>query len=130
MRSEILLVSTTPQTVAAGGVVPVGSVVRRYGPALTPTYNGVNATACGYYDVFVGMTIAPAAVGSVTAQVLINGVPYTGAQATVTASVADTPHSIVIPTCIRVFCNSTATISVSLDAAAEVTSYTLMVDKD
>lgn len=56
----------TPTAVAVDGVIPLGSLIRRYGCDVALNGNTVNITGAGYYDVDASVTVAPAAVGTVT----------------------------------------------------------------
>ena len=48
-KSLIYTALTSPTAVAADGIIPLGSIVRRYGCALAANGNGVNVSEPGYY---------------------------------------------------------------------------------
>ena len=121
-NSGIYTVMNTPVSVLAGGSVPLGAAVRKYGCGIEVNGNAIQLMAPGYYDVDVNLTLQPVAVGSITATVYVDGVAYPGAVGTTTATAAADDVQIVIPTLIRVACNTMRTITVVLSAAATVTN--------
>lgn len=121
-NSVIYTVMSTPESVLAGGAVPLGSAVRKYGCGIDLDGNALQLTAPGYYDVGVNLTVQPVAAGAITATVYVDGVAYPGAVATGTAAAAGDDVQLVIPTLVRVNCNMQRTVMVVLSAAATVTN--------
>lgn len=121
-NSVIYTVMSTPESVLAGGAVPLGSAVRKYGCGIDLDGNALQLTAPGYYDVDVNLTVQPVAAGAITATVYVDGVAYPGAVATGTAAAAGDDVQLVIPTLVRVNCNVQRTVMVVLSAAATVTN--------
>ena len=121
-KSAIYTVNNTPVSVLAGGIVPLGAAIRRYGCGLEVNGSGLQLDAAGYYDVDVNLTVQPVAAGAITATVYVDGVPYPGAVATGTAAAAADDVQLVIPTLIRALCNGVRTVTVVLSAAATVTN--------
>lgn len=80
-KSAIFSAMQTPTGVAVGGVLPLGSLIRRYGGDIELNGNAVNLTGAGYYDVDASITLAPIADGTVTVTLQQNGVAVPGATA-------------------------------------------------
>jgi len=68
--------------VPANGQIPMGSVVRRFGPSLSLDGFGVTADECGYYAIDTVVTLVPEAAGNIGVQLYANGSPVQGAVAT------------------------------------------------
>ena len=66
-KSALYTAMQTPTAVAVDGVIPLGSLIRRYGCDITLNGNAVNIVGKGYYDVDASITVAPTAAGTVTA---------------------------------------------------------------
>ena len=62
-KSAIYTAMQTPTEVAVNGVIPLGSLIRRYGCDISLNGNAVNIIGKGYYDVDVSVTVgAPVAL--------------------------------------------------------------------
>ena len=94
-RSLIQTVNQSPQDVAAGGIITLGSTQRRFGCNLRLSGNGIEANGAGYYTVDAIVTAEPTAAGIVTVALYDNGVQVPGAIASVTAGTAG--DSVVLP---------------------------------
>lgn len=106
-KSAIYTANTTPQTVADGGTLALGTIVRRFGCDLNLNGNSIAINGCndaGYYDVSVSITAAPTAAGVVTVSLYRNGVAVPGATASATASAAGDLVNLSIPPLVREFC--------------------------
>ena len=64
----------TPTAVAVDGVIPLGSLIRRYGCDVALNGNAVNITGTGYYDVDASVTVTSTAAGTVTITLYKDGV--------------------------------------------------------
>lgn len=84
-RSAIYTVNTDI-AVLAGGVIPLGAIIRRYGPCLDLNGNGITVRGDGYYEINSSVTVEPTAAGPVTVQLLLDGVEVAGATASATAA--------------------------------------------
>ena len=80
-KSALYTAMQTPTAVAVDGVIPLGSLIRRYGCDITLNGNAVNIVGKGYYDVDTSITVAPTAAGTVTATLYKDGVAVPGADA-------------------------------------------------
>ena len=65
-KSALYAAMQTPTAVAVDGVIPLGSLIRRYGCDVALNGNSVNITGAGYYDVDASVTVTPTAAGTVT----------------------------------------------------------------
>lgn len=132
MSCKSLLYTALPSTatVAAGGVVPLGNVVRRYGCAIRMDGDSITLLEPGYYAISVTATVQPTATTAFNLVVLENGIPLQGAITTVAPTDAGNSTPMMIPrTVSRVYCNGTKNISVQLSAAGTVTHFAVVVEK-
>ena len=93
----------TPTAVAVDGVIPLGSLIRRYGCDVALNGNAVNITGAGYYDVDASVTVSPSAAGTVTVTLYKDGVAVPGATASETAA-ANGTVDLNIPALVRHVC--------------------------
>ena len=130
-KSVIYSANTSSQTVASGGVISPGTIVRRFGCALDLNGNGITASDPGYYNVNVSVTAEPAAAGTVTISLINNGITVPGATASATAAAAGDPVNVSLDGIIRVLCgavSSPLTLVLSGEAST-VTNVTFTVVK-
>ena len=120
----------TPTAVAVDGVIPLGSLIRRYGCDVTLNGNAVNITGAGYYDVDASVTVSPAAAGTVTITLYKDGVAVPGATASETAA-ANGTVDLNIPALVRQVCCAagSALTLVLTGAAATVNNVALRVQR-
>ena len=121
-RSLINLVNTTSGTaIADGGVYPIPQTNRKFGCDIVG--NGVGATCknAGYYRVTGTVTVVAGAAGVVTAQLYVNGLPYNGAIASLSAANGATV-TLPINTVVRVnCCANPAELTVVMSGVATTT---------
>lgn len=131
-RSLIQLANQSPQDVAEGGIIALGSVQRRYGCNLRLSGNGVEADGAGYYDIDMAVTVEPAAVGAVTVAAYKNGQQIPGAIAYGYVGTVDEPVTLPITTTIRQNCCDSADniTAVLVENAGVVTNISTRVKKD
>lgn len=128
-KSVIYVVNTADQTLAVGNTINFGSIVRRYGCALTASGGNVIIRGAGYYDIDTNFTITPAAAGTLTIMLFKDGVAIPGAETTRTVA-ADTTYALTIPAIIRETCECESTITaVITGVAAEINNATILVEK-
>lgn len=129
-KSLIYTALTSPTAVAANGVIPLGSLVRRYGCALAVNGNGVNVVDPGYYDIKASITVLPTAAGAITATVLKDGVAIPGATATGTASDAGDAVNLSIASVLRKCgCGCPDLLTVELSAVGTVDNMALVIER-
>ena len=130
MKALIYAVHTANQPIADNGVIVFDTIVRKVGNAIQLAGGNVMTTEAGFYRGNVNLTVQTAAAEAITAQVLVNGTPIPGAEATLTSSAADEIGSMAIPFVIRTYgCCMAApsVITVQLDNAATVTNAAIEV---
>ena len=119
-KSALYAAMQTPTAVAVDGVIPLGSLIRRYGCDIGLNGNAVNLTDVGYYDVDA----------SITATLYKDGVAIPGA----TASESGAANGVVnlsIPALVRQACcaSGSALTLVLTGAAATVSNVALRVQR-
>lgn len=117
-KSALYAAMQTPTAVAVGGVIPLGSLIRRYGGDLSLNGNAVNITGAGYYDVDASITVLSTAAGTITATLYKDGVAVPGASASATAA-ANGTVDLNIPALVRqVCCEAGSALTLVLTGAA------------
>lgn len=129
-KSALYAAMQTPTAVAVDGVIPLGSLIRRYGCDVALNGNAVNITGAGYYDVDASVTVSPAAAGTVTITLYKDGVAVPGATASETAA-ANGTVDISIPALVRQVCCAagSALTLVLTGVAATVNNVALRVQR-
>ena len=121
-KSAIYTAMQTPTEVAVNGVIPLGSLIRRYGCDISLNGNAVNIVGKGYYDIDVSITVSPTAAGTVTATLIKDGVVVPGATASANAA-AGAPVALAFPALVRqACCASSSALSLVLTGAASTVS--------
>lgn len=120
----------TATAVTAGGVIPLGSLIRRYGCDIALNGNAVNLTGTGYYDVDASITATLTAAGTVTVTLYKDGVAVPGATASETGTASGTVN-LNIPALVRQACcaSGSALSLVLTEAAATVNNVALRVQR-
>ena len=129
-KSALYAAMQTPTAVAVDGVIPLGSLIRRYGCDVALNGNAVNITGAGYYDVDASVTVTPIAAGTVTITLYKDGVAVPGATASETAA-ANGTVDLSIPALVRHVCCAagSAFTLVLTGAAATVNNVALRVQR-
>ena len=129
-KSALYTALQTPTAVAIDGVIPLGSLIRRYGCDISLNGNAVNLSGAGYYDVDASITVAPTAAGTVTATLVKDGVAIPGATASAAAA-AGAPTVLSFPALVRQACCAagSALTMVLTGAAATVNNVALRVQR-
>lgn len=99
--------------------VPFGSVVRRKNCGVMLDGGSIVGMGGGYYDFDVSLTLTPAAIGPVKAQLFQDGVAIPGATATGYAAAAGNPLNISFPAVARQCgrcCNTVFTLGINASA--------------
>lgn len=107
MSKSAIYTVNTDAAVLEGGIIPMGAIVRRFGACLDLNGNGITVRGDGYYAVDSSITVEPTAAGTVTVQLLLDGVPVAGATASETATAA-APVNLSVVGVIRDCCASGA----------------------
>ena len=133
-KSALYAAMQTATAVTAGGVIPLGSLIRRYGCDIALNGNAVNITGGrhseGYYDVDASITATLTAAGTVTATLYKDGVAVPGATASETGTASGTVN-LNIPALVRQACcaSGSALSLVLTGAAATVNNVALRVQR-
>lgn len=116
-KSAIYTAVTAGVAVSDGGVLPVGSTIRRFGCNLSSDGTTIETCGIGYYKLNAVATIAAASAAPVTVQLLQDGVPVPGAKSTIT--VAGTSDETVLPVTaiVRNKCDCGSTLSFVVSGA-------------
>lgn len=127
-KAGIYAVNTTEGTsVAIGGTLPLGNIIRRYGQSINLGGNGLSLTGGGYYDVDANVTVTATAAGSVSAALYLNGVEVPGAISTVTAA-ADDIVTLPVSALVRLNgCNAEGALTLVIGGQAVTTYNTAVV---
>lgn len=128
-KSAIYTANTGATAIAVGGVIPLGTVNRRFGCNLNLSGNGITSTGTGYYDVTASFTLTATAAGAVTVTMFRDGVAVPGATATATAAAAGTVN-LSFPAIVRQqCCNSSSTLTFVLTGTAATLNNAAVVVK-
>lgn len=123
--NSLLLTNSTAQSIAAGGVVPLGSAVHGYGKDIILNGNRIRLNAAGHYDIEAVLSGIVTTAGTVTLTM------YEGSAAVVNSSVTTTANNnaVAIPllwnTFIKCGCNST---DIHFEVSGAMTSATMTVE--
>ena len=130
MKSFLLTANSTDTTVAAGGVVPLGSAVHGYGSDIKLNGNAIQLKTPGYYNVDVAVTAAVTGTDSITVTMYLDGVAVSGAEAAATPAAAGEVVAIAFPWTIRkACCCDVSTVSFVCSGAASVQDTIVRVEK-
>lgn len=102
--SLIQTANQSQQTVAVNSIIDLGLVQRRFGNNIRMSGDAFELTGAGYYVVSASITATPTAVGNVTVEMYVNGVPYQGALGTGSVSVVGNSTNISVITTVRKGC--------------------------
>lgn len=130
-KAAIYTVNSGTQAVALNGTISLGSIIRRFGCGINLNGNGITIDEGGYFDVDATITVSPTAAGTVTVQMLKDGVAVPGATVSGTAAAAGDFVNIPIDALVRECCPCTgSTLTFVLTAGAgEITNIAVKVEK-
>lgn len=132
-RSLLQVVNQSNQSVDAGGIISLGTVLRRYGCNCRLSSNAIETNGEGYYKISGAIAVAPEAAGDVVVALYQNGVQIPGAIAYGTAAAAGDSITLPIETTIRQYCGceglSTITC-VLVEGPSTVRNVSVRVEKD
>ena len=130
-KSLIYTAMQPPTAVAVNGIIPLGTIVRRYGCNCNLNGNGIAINGQGYYDVDVSVEAVPDAAGTVTVQLLKDGVAVPGATAAATVAAVANTVTLAFPATVRLGCCSTGSVLTLLltGAASTVNNVAARVEK-
>lgn len=121
-KSNINVVTTASSAVVAGGVLPLSTIVRRYGCSLNQSGNSVLLNDAGYYLVNVTATFTAPDAGVVSLTLNQNGSAVTGATVSTTITTATTEvRSLSFSAIVRVVCGSVPSTLTLINSGVEAT---------
>lgn len=127
-NSLIYLVTPTTATVAADGVLPLTTIVRRRCSSIQQSNDSIILNAPGYYKVSVTATLTAPAAGDVTIVLKQNGLDVQGATASTTITTADTEiGNVSFDTIIRVTCGAAPAILTLVNTGIEITTSNIAI---
>lgn len=115
-KSYIYVANSTPQSVAAGSRVDLGSVVRRYGNGIRSAGGNMSIVTKGYFSGMLLLKFTGSA-GVTTIKILEDGTPIPPMPINITTA-AGTDYMITIPFPIRNMCCEEKTIAVEIGGVA------------
>lgn len=132
-KSAIYLVNNSETAIATGTLIPLGTVIRRYGQSVRQDGNSVaicDKPGCaGYYKVDAIATLRLKEVGKYRVTLEKDGVAVIGAVAEIDPAsigqVAPLPISVIV----RNSCGGTANLSLKVEGNADVINVTTVVEK-
>ena len=128
-KSAIYVANTTSNAVAAGGTIPLGNVIRRYGNNCRLSGTQIDIEGAGYYEVRGTVTLTGTAAGTCVITLYKDGVAVPGASASLTVA-ADTVYTVPISGIVRnMCCNSSALTLIIGETAATINNVGVEVVK-
>lgn len=132
-QSAIYVANTSVQNVAAAGIIQPGTVIRRFGPNIKLSGNGIQIAGSGYYEVIANVTLAPTAAGLITVSAIKDNVVIPGGTASATATAADDSTNLTIVAIVKepcMCCDGLSNITFVLNGgAAAVSNIAISVKK-
>ena len=130
-KSALYTVMSTATSVAVGGIIPLGTTIRRFGCNIVQDGNVITLRGKGYYLITVSATVNPTAIGNVGISMLKDGVPVTGAIATGSVSTANNSVSLSFIATVRNDCDCDSSIISLLlnETASSVTNFAVSTVK-
>ena len=130
-NSAIYVANANPSVLTDGAIIPLGSIVRRFGNAIQLTGNSVRIGAVGYYSVAANIDVQGAAVGDLSVALYRNGVPIPGAIATDHTGTAGNSANLTINALVRrtCQCGEPEELTLVLNDAGTVTNVGMVVVK-
>jgi hypothetical protein len=113
-KSAIYTVLNSATSVVSGSTIPLGSVIRRFGPNIQASGNNLNVEGSGYYEADVSITLSPTTIGTSTVSLFKDGVAIPGATASASVSTAGNPVNLNISSLMRLFCEESSSLSLVL----------------
>ena len=132
-KSAIYLVNNTESAIATGTIIPLGTVIRRYGQYVRQDGNSVaicDKPGCaGYYKVDVVATLRLKEVGKYRVTLEKDGVAVIGAVAEIDPATVGQVAPLPISVIVRNSCGGTANLSIKVEGNADVINVTTVVEK-
>jgi hypothetical protein len=124
--SSAIYTSSQNVDVAPNGVIPFGSINRRFGCNCQLSGNDIVCSGRGYYLVSVTASVTPDAAGLIGIQLYADGSPVPGADAYATGTADATVPLSITPVLVRVRCDAAKSLSVRLVSGDATTGAVVM----
>lgn len=131
-RSLIQTSNTTQSAVTVNGIIPLGSVLRRYGCNCRLNGDKIEVEGTGYYTIDGTITLQPEAAGAVSVALYENNVPVSSAIATGTAAaIGDSITLPIVSTVRETCCEGASSLSLVLtEGNSTLVNVSLRVEKE
>lgn len=131
-KSLIYTVNDKTQNVLDGGLVNLGTVVRRFGCNCALVGNGIVLEGTGYYTIDVTASVSPTEVGAATLTAYKDGAPIPGMSVTGDVTAAGDSVSLALSGVVRLpCCSSATTITFGLSGVdADVLNFPVTIRKE
>lgn len=131
-KSAIYTANTNAQALAAGSIINLGSIIRRFGQNINLASNNIAVSGAGYYKVNADITITGTTAGTVSVNMLKDGTQVVGATSSVSVAVGDVV-TIPLQALVREYgccCDNNSNLTFVLSGTAEtVSNITVTVEK-
>lgn len=121
-KAALYTANTTSTALTAGGVIPVGTIIRRYGREIQQNGGVITLAGPGYYLVNASVTAIPTAAGTVSVTAQRDSVAITGATAAETTAAAASSANLALTFIVRNPCCNSSVLSFVLGGAASTVS--------
>ena len=132
-KSAIYLVNNAETAIANGTIIPLGTIIRRYGQNVRQDGNSVaicDKPGCGgYYKVDAIATLRLKEVGKYRVTLEKDGVAVIGAVAEVDPATIGQVIPLPISVIVRNSCGGTSNLSLKVEGNADVINVTMVVEK-
>lgn len=103
-NSLIYTVNTNTSNVIAGNIIPIGTVIRRYGKNIKMSGDGIILDGPGYYKIETNVVIQGVTTGNIAVDVMIDGEPLVGATGTFTTTATNDVVTVPVQGVYRIGC--------------------------
>ena len=128
-NSLIYLVTPTTSTVAADGVLPLTTIVRRRSGAIQQSNDSILLGVAGYYRVSVNATFTVPVAGVVSLEIRQNNIQIQGATASTTITTATTEvRSLSFDTIVRVSNGTTPSVLTIVNSGVAIDTSNIAIN--
>ena len=124
MANSAIFTVSTNSAVAANGIVPLGTVIRRFGCNTALEGDSITCYGRGYYEVNASVTMTPVAAGTIGVQLYQDGVAVPGGMAYATGTAGE-PLSLSFPALVRQTQCGATSLSLRLHSGTATTGATV-----
>ena len=117
-KSALYTANVSNAMIAAGGTIPFGGVIRRFGRNIDLNGSDISIRGNGYYLVNIAASLTASAAGNATVTLLKDGVAVVGAFATETATEGGVVNIAITALVRETGCSSSSQLSLGLTGIA------------